>query len=161
MLIRRAVQGDIAFLDRLLYQVAAVHGAIRPDLFRSGAKKYTDGELLLLIGDDEKPIFVAEENGIPLGYCFCAFQRHKSDGALCDFDSLYIDDLCVDEDARGRHVGTALYEYVKAFARESGCYNLTLNVWSGNDGARAFYDSMGLKATEDDAGSAAVKRTLP
>ena len=54
MLIRRAVQGGISFLDRLLYQVAAVHGAIRPDLFRSGAKNYMDEELLLLIGYDER-----------------------------------------------------------------------------------------------------------
>ena len=145
MTIRRAGTGDIAFLNKLLFQVAAVHHRVRPDLFKAGAQKYTDGELLELLKSDETPVFVAEEDGQKLGYCFCAFQRHRNEGALTDIDTLYIDDLCVDEGARGRHVGTALYEYVRAFAREKGCHNLTLNVWEGNGAARAFYDKMGLK----------------
>ncbi|MBQ2566211.1 MAG: GNAT family N-acetyltransferase, partial [Bacteroidales bacterium] len=57
----------------------------------------------------------------------------------------YIDDLCVHEKARGQHIGKALFEYVKAFAKEQGCYNITLHVWEGNPGARAFYESLGLK----------------
>lgn len=145
MVIRRADENDIPFLNRLLYQVAAVHNRIRPDLFRPGAKKYTDGELKELLSNAEAPIFVAEENGEKLGYAFCVFQRHRNDGALNDFDALYIDDLCVDEGARGRHVGTALFGHIKRFAQESGCREITLNVWRGNDSARAFYDKMGLK----------------
>lgn len=145
MLIRRANENDIDFLNKLLYQVAAVHNGIRPDLFKGGAKKYDDSELKQLLSEDEKPVFVAEENGEKLGYAFCAFQRHRNDGALNDFDALYIDDLCVDEATRGRHVGKALFEHIKRFAREKGCYEITLNVWSGNDSARAFYDKMGLK----------------
>ncbi len=145
MNIRRAQENDLDFLNRLLYQVAAVHNRIRPDLFRSGAKKYTDAELIQLIADDGAPIFVAEEDGVLLGYAFCAFQRHRNDGALNDFDTLYIDDLCVDETARGKHVGTALFEYAKAYARRNGCFSVTLNVWEGNGAARAFYEKMGLK----------------
>ena len=32
--------------------------------------------------------------------------------------TLYLDDLCVDEACRGKHVGKALYERVLAFAKE-------------------------------------------
>ena len=145
MTIYRAQTDDIDFLNKLLYQVAAVHSRIRPDLFRTGAKKYSDQELKELLAKDDAAIFVAAEDGRRLGYAFCFFQRHRNDGALNDFDSLYIDDLCVDEAARGKGVGTALFEYVKAFARQSGCRNLTLNTWEGNLSARAFYDKMGLK----------------
>ena len=42
-------------------------------------------------------------------------------------------------------MGSALYEYVKDFAREQGCYNLTLNVWALNEGARRFYEKCGLR----------------
>ena len=145
MTIRRADAGDIDFLNRLLYQVAAVHHGIRPDLFRGGSKKYEDDELRALLANDDAPVFVAEEGGEKLGYAFCVFQRHRRDGALNDFDSLYIDDLCVDEAARGKGAGKALFQYVKDFARKSGCFSVTLNVWEGNDAARAFYDRMGLK----------------
>ena len=55
-----------------------------------------------------------------------------------------IDDLCVDEQARGQGIGKDLYEFVVQFARESGCYNLTLNVWAANPGAMRFYEKCGL-----------------
>ncbi|OZG68946.1 GNAT family N-acetyltransferase [Bifidobacterium eulemuris] len=79
-----------------------------------------------------------------LGYAFCQFQRHPNDNILTDITTLYVDDICVDETARGRHVGSALYHHALAFAKESGCHNLTLNVWSCNPGAQAFYERMGL-----------------
>ena len=59
--------------------------------------------------------------------------------------TLYIDDICVDEKARGKHIGKALFEYVKAFAKEKGCYNITLHVWECNPGAVAFYKALGMK----------------
>ena len=62
-----------------------------------------------------------------------------------DEKTLYIDDLCVDENCRGRHVGKLLYEHACRFAREQGCQTVTLNVWCGNDSAMAFYEKMGLK----------------
>ena len=80
-----------------------------------------------------------------LGYAFCVFVQHVGDNILTDIKTLYIDDLCVDEEIRGQHVGRQLYEYVLGFAREQGCYNVTLNVWALNDGAIKFYEACGLK----------------
>ena len=65
-----------------------------------------------------------------------------------DFTTLYIDDLCVDETKRGLHVGKKLYEYLLDYARKSGCYDVTLNVWEGNDSARGFYEKMGMFVKE-------------
>lgn len=145
MLIRRATEADIPGLDRLLEQVLMVHHNGRPDLFKSGGKKYTDQELKLLLADDSRPIFAAvDETGRMLGYAFCVFQQHRSSNILTDIRTLYIDDLCVDENCRGQHIGSALYHYVLDFARGSGCYNVTLNVWACNESARAFYEKMGL-----------------
>ena len=62
--------------------------------------------------------------------------------------TLYIDDLCVDSNARGQHIGTTLFDYVMEFAKESGCYTVTLNVWEGNDSARHFYEKMGMFVRE-------------
>lgn len=73
------------------------------------------------------------------------FQEHKDDNVLTDIKTLYIDDLCVDENCRGQHIGSALYEAVKKFAEEQGCYNVTLNVWECNPSARKFYEKAGLK----------------
>lgn len=144
MNIRRANKSHLPAVNRLLSQVLTVHHEGRPDLFKAGTKKYTDEELLALFADDNRPIFVAEEDGNVLGYAFCVFVCHPADNILTDVKSLYIDDLCVDETTRGKGVGKALYEFVKAFAKEQGCYNLTLNVWACNQKAMGFYEAMGL-----------------
>lgn len=146
MKIRRAGKQDIEGINRLLFQVCAVHHEGRPDLFKAGAKKYTDSELLAILENDETPVFAAvDECGILMGYAFCVFIRQKDDNIFEDMNTLYIDDLCVDENLRGRHVGRALYEAVLAFAREQNCYNVTLNVWSCNERAMRFYEACGLK----------------
>ena len=64
---------------------------------------------------------------------------------MTDIKTLYIDDLCVDELARGGHIGTRLYEYVLDVARQQGYYNVTLNVWADNVNARKFYEKIGLR----------------
>ncbi len=145
MIIRRAVEADIPVIDKLLYQVHKIHSDIRPDLFNKGTKKYTDEELRSIIADELTPVFVAEKDGMVLGYAFCIHQQHINDNNLTDIRTLYIDDLCVDEASRGMHVGRALYDHVVSYARENGYYNVTLNVWAGNDSAMRFYESVGLK----------------
>lgn len=141
--VRKAENRDIPRILELLSQVLEVHAAGRPDLFKSGTTKYSEQELSDIIADAERPIFVGEHNGVVQGYAFCVFQRHNGRNTP-NYTSLYIDDLCVDEKSRGLHVGTALYEYVLKFAKESGCYNVTLNVWECNESAKKFYEKRGL-----------------
>ena len=144
-MIRRAKEEDLPYLNKLLYQVHKVHHDVRPDLFKEGTKKYTDSELIALIHDDLKPIFVLETNNEILGYAFCVHIEHINDNNLTDIKTLYIDDLCVDENARGQHIGTKLYEYVIDYARKQGYYEVTLNVWADNKKALKFYESIGLR----------------
>ncbi len=145
-MIRKATIADIEGIDLLLSQVLEVHHDIRPDLFKSNTRKYTDEELKTVIEDPDRPIFVYEESaGIILGYVFCIITEHKNDNILTDIKTLYIDDLCVDRTRRGERIGKKLYEYAINYAGNIGCYNVTLNVWEGNDGAKAFYESLGMK----------------
>lgn len=136
---------DMDRINDLLFQVLMVHHNGRPDLFKSGCKKYTDDELLEIIKDDMKPIFVAvNDEEYVVGYAFCVFQQHIDNNILTAIKTLYIDDLCVDENIRGQHIGKSLYEYVLEYAKEQGCYNVTLNVWSLNESAMKFYQACGL-----------------
>lgn len=141
--IRLATKEDIRALDKLLYEVQEVHHQARPDLFVGGTKKYTDNELEEILMDKKKPIFVFDDGKIER-YCFCIIKIENSH-TITPIKTLYIDDLCVDEESRGKHVGSKLYEFVKEYARKIGCYNLTLNVWADNKKALGFYQKIGLK----------------
>ena len=146
MNIRRAEEKDTGRINDLLEQVCTVHHNGRPDLFKKAQRKYDDSQLREIIHDDRRPVFVAaDENDCVMGYAFCIMQQHINDNILTDIKTVYIDDLCVDEKMRGRHVGKALYEYVVSFAKEKNCYNVTLNVWSCNPSAMRFYEGCGLK----------------
>lgn len=145
MTIRRAKEEDMEGINRLLCQVLMVHHNGRPDLFKADVKKYTDDELCDILRDDGRPVFVAvDEESEVLGYAFCIFKQYSDDNILTDIKTLYIDDLCVDDACRRQHVGKQLYEYVLGFAKEQGCYNVTLNVWECNPGAKRFYEACGL-----------------
>ena len=149
MNIRRAGEKDIPRLIELLQQVLDIHAKIRPDIFISGTTKYTDDELLQMILDDTNPIYVAvDEKDLCMGYAFCQLREQPFSNNMVPFTSLFIDDLCVDQSLRGQHIGESLFEFVKAEAKRLGCYEVTLNVWTGNTSAEHFYEKMGMKTKE-------------
>lgn len=144
-MIRMAKEKDIPMIVDLLSQVDMIHHNGRPDIFKIGTK-YSTEELKTLLQDEQRPILVAVDgNDNIMGYCFCVFQQHLSNSVLTDIKTLYIDDLCVDEKLRGKHIGRKLYDAAIELAKENNCYNLTLNVWSCNQSALRFYESLGLK----------------
>ena len=147
--IRRAVEKDAARVLELLSQVLEIHAAIRPDIFISGTTKYTAEDLASMFSDEKKPVYVAvDASDRVLGYAFCQIRETLPGGNQVPMRSVFIDDLCVDAACRSQGVGKALFQFVADRARELGCYEVTLNVWEGNDAARRFYDARGMKPKE-------------
>lgn len=149
MTIRKAQEKDISRIIELLGQVLQIHAEIRPDIFIPDTTKYTEQELATLLKDEKKPIYVAvNEEDVCMGYAFCQVKEQPFSNNMVQFQSLFIDDLCVDRCARGQHIGEGLFDYVKQEAKKMGCYEVTLNVWAGNTSAEKFYEKMGMKTKE-------------
>ena len=153
--VRKATEKDIPKILELLVQVDMVHHLGRPDIFKGPATKYGAEELKVILQDDKTPVFVCvppEDEELPegspkhpvLGHAFCIRQK-IGNAVLAEIMTLYVDDICVDENARGQGVGRRLFEHVEKYARDEGFYNITLNVWAFNEGAKAFYDSCGMQ----------------
>ena len=87
-----------------------------------------------------------DESGTVLGHMFTVIE--ESHAPKVSHKTLFIDDLCVDEAARGQKIGEQLYRFALQYAKEIGCYNLTLNVWSANKSAVRFYERQGLTPQE-------------
>ena len=142
-MIRKATEQDIPRLVELLHQVNRVHHELRPDLFKPNTTKYDDAQLRQLLADELAPVFVYEQQAVQ-GYVFVRIEQTKDDRLMQDRKTLYIDDLCVDITARGRHIGKQLFDYVHRWAEQQGCQSITLNVWTGNDAAIKFYRALGM-----------------
>jgi ribosomal protein S18 acetylase RimI-like enzyme len=145
MEIRFAAPRDIPGIIDLLKQVGQVHHLGRPDIFRSNAQKYGASQVIAMLDSAKTPIFVAVEDDQVLGYGFCILKEHEKDPVIADHTELYIDDLCVEETCRGRHIGKTIYEAIVRYAKMRKCYNVTLNVWSCNESAMKFYEALGMK----------------
>lgn len=142
--VRRAEERDIPAIMELLKQVNRVHYDGRPDLFKLSTK-YTEDELRVILNNEQTPVFVCTDgDSHVLGHGFCVLQCPENTRLLNDIQTLYIDDICVDQAARGQHVGRMIYEQIITYARQCCCYNVTLNVWSCNPGAIKFYERLGL-----------------
>lgn len=144
MLIRKATAAEIPQILKLLVQVNMVHHVGRPDLFKGPATKYSEQELQKLLKDEKRPVFVCMDGEVLLGYAFCVLKEVSNDQLLEDCKTLYVDDLCVDETSRGNGVGKALMNHAVQAAKDCGCHNVTLNVWSFNEKAMRFYQSFGM-----------------
>ena len=143
--IRKAEASDCAELLRLLKCIAGLHHAGRSDLFRPASSKYNEAELLDILRNEKKPIFVAAEDAHHVcGYVFCIIKEFVGDPMLQDRRILYIDDLCVDEACRGQGLGKALMDTVRNYAVQIGVESLELNVWNFNKSAAAFYEHLGF-----------------
>lgn len=143
--IRFAQAKDVAGILALLKQVGQVHHQGRPDIFRKNAQKYGASQVLSMLDSSKNPIFVAVEEENVVGYGFCQVKTFQHDPVIADHVELYIDDLCVDEQHRGKGIGKAIYGAILKYARLRKCYNVTLNVWACNENAMKFYESLGLK----------------
>ncbi|MDE5881115.1 MAG: GNAT family N-acetyltransferase [Muribaculaceae bacterium] len=145
MTVRHALEGDIPGIMNLLHQVNDIHADGRPDLFLHGHTKYDVDTLKKILSHPSTPIFVGiDPDGQLAGYCFCIVENHSESNNMAPVKTLYIDDLCVDQTHRGKHVGHTIFDFVKNYAKEHGFYNITLNVWCCNPGAMKFYESLGM-----------------
>jgi len=147
-MIREANSSDFKAIAALEKQVSGIHFNARPDIFLKEpfngdsvkAQKYFEE---CLQNECEK-IFVYEENGDILGFCKTNAWDYEDHPVYKDVIVLNIDNICVDEKARGKGVGRHLFNKVKSYAKEAGAARLELVVSDFNKSAREFYEHLGM-----------------
>jgi GNAT superfamily N-acetyltransferase len=128
-LILRFIKG-LADYERLPHEVVATEDLLRDTLFgpRPGAE-----------------VRLAELGGEAVG--FALFFHNFS--TFLGRPGLYLEDLFVVPEARGRGVGRALLVHLAGLARERGCGRFEWSVLDWNEPAIGFYRSLGARAMDD------------
>lgn len=144
MTIRKAQPKDAEKIAQLLVIIASLHHTGRPDIYADNAK-YDVKQVREMIDDKDKFIFVsADENDNVAGYIICFMKERKFNTDNKNKKTLYVDDLCVDENYRHLGIGKALLLKARDFAVENNCFNVELHVWSFNENAIHFYEGCGM-----------------
>lgn len=142
--IRKAETGDIPRINSLLKQILCIHAELRPDIYRFDREKYTPEEIGALLEDTKRPCIIADKNGECVGYALCQIKESPSESSFVPRKTLYLDDLCVDENERGNGIGKILTDAVVQLAKELNADAVELNVWESNSGALHFYEKYGF-----------------
>jgi GNAT superfamily N-acetyltransferase len=140
ILIRPAQPGDVSQILTFIRALAAYER--EPDAVRA-----TEEELLLH-GFGENPYYcclMAELDGKPAGFALYFFDYSTWLGK----PGLYLEDLFVAMEFRGRGIGKALLQRVAAIAVEKGCARLKWEVLDWNAPAIEFYSAMGAEFLDE------------
>jgi GNAT superfamily N-acetyltransferase len=138
-LLRPATPADGAAFIALVRALAAFEGLEAPDA--AAAER--------LLGDAFGPrpryeLMLAELGGQVVAYA-AFFETYSTFRAL---PSLYLEDLFVHQDARGRGVGSLLLSHLGRLALERGCGRFEWSVLDWNERARRFYRALGAEISE-------------
>jgi ribosomal protein S18 acetylase RimI-like enzyme len=145
--IRRAVPGDNVRIRTLQEEIARLHFEGRSDLFREEARYYGDEAFFEKLNNPDFYVYIAvSEDEEVIGYAFANIIRYRGHPTYRDFDSFYIDDICVLEKCRQQGIGRQLFDRCREQAQMLQCHNIDLGVYSFNKNAIAFYEAMGMRA---------------
>jgi len=134
--IRPAVPEDVGQIMAFIQALAEYER--EPD-----AVTATEAELLRH-GFGENPYFwclIAEADGVPAGFAFYFFDYSTWLGK----PGLYLEDLFVLPEFRGRGIGKSLLQQLAAIALEKGCARLKWEVLDWNQPAIDFYEAAGAE----------------
>ncbi len=132
--VRRAEPGDVPDMLRLIVALAIYER--EPDAVKATPESLTE----TMFGPDASVFaHVAVQDGAIVGVALWFETYSTWTGA----PSLYLEDLFVDESARGTGAGRALFTALAREAEARGCARIDWAVMDWNQSARGFYRSIG------------------
>lgn len=139
--IRNAGPADYEAVEKILQQVQRLHIGWRPDIYRP-CETMLPPELY------EQAVrngvcFVAEYGGKVAGAMRVEY-RHIANPVQATRDVIYIDSMGVEESCRGKGIGHAFFEFLKALKEQKGFDAIELQVNAKNEAARGVYADCGF-----------------
>jgi GNAT superfamily N-acetyltransferase len=138
--LRPATRADVPLILSLIRELATYE--------RDPDSVVATEEGLLRDGFGERPLFqatIAEWSGTPVGFAFWFFAYSTWRGQ----PTLYLEDLFVRPDARGRGIGKEMMRYLARTALDTGCGRFVWQVLDWNEPSIRFYESLGGKIVKE------------
>ena len=141
---------DVPFeqLSTLQAEIQDLHVKIGAEVFRDDVSSDELTRYLReVIADPELALVTASADGTVAGYAIVEAGSRKATlfkRASCD---MYVHQIGVARDGRGRGVGKSLMQAIETRAAEQGCDGVTLSSWCANENAQTFFVALGYDAT--------------
>ncbi len=145
MKIRRATHQDAHTLSDLNKDVQKLHADAYPQLFKPVASNpFPPAFFEELLAQPEHVFFIAEEDGDPIGYIYVEIRHSPETSYRFAMETILIHHISIQPEHRHKGYGEKLMEAAMSLAREKNIQLVTLDVWSFNTGAQAFFARQGF-----------------
>lgn len=143
--IRKATANDYIGVCELLDEIDALHHDRHPRIFRkpTGNARTRDFFTGLLI-DEKVGLFLAEENGRPVGFVHVLVRDMPDFPIFVPRRYAIIDTIVVRSGHRDRGIGRMLMQKSEEWAIAQGAASVELGVYEFNETAISFYKSLGF-----------------
>lgn len=142
MEIRDMESKDYPEIDRLMKELHELHVKGRPDLYTELEHPYSREEFEKIVSDPKTIAILAEEKNVVIGLCIGTLRKKSG---MVEMKTMYIEDLIVDRNFRGKGIASQLYEEMEERGRNTGAKRLDLMVWEFNSDAKRFYEKQGMR----------------
>lgn len=143
--VREAVAEDAAAIAGVALEVHAIHAAALPDIFQPATPAVVSApDIASLISQPGQLVFAAIADEKVVGYAHAEIQDVEATSYRRAAGKLHVHGMGVTASWRGRGVGSALIAAIREAAVARGLTGLTLDVYTFNVGARAFYEREGF-----------------
>jgi ribosomal protein S18 acetylase RimI-like enzyme len=143
--IRRASAADAALVSTLNTDVQAIHAEALPWRFKPpGPESFPPAAAVELLAKPETIVFIATVDLFPAGYAYAEVMRLPETPFRHAYDVVHVHHISVRPQYRRKGVGDALLAAMRSAGNALGIGLLTLDVWTFNDGARAFFRRQGF-----------------
>jgi ribosomal protein S18 acetylase RimI-like enzyme len=150
VVIRKARGGDADALALLNADVQVIHAAALPWLFKSpGPHTSARAAVADILEHPDNFVLIAEVDGAAAGYAYGQIIRRPETPFQHAHDMVYLHHISVRPAHRRNGVGSALIGALRAAANADGVALVTLDVWTFNDAARAFFRRHGFVACSE------------
>jgi GNAT superfamily N-acetyltransferase len=144
--IRQAISKDALRLSSLSMDVQSLHAEHHPAIFKMPqSESFALSFFEEMLADSAVSIFIAEEDGQPVGYILCKLIERPGNPFTFAMRYLLIDQISVRPEARGIGVGAALIHQAEILAKELSVDRINLDSWDFNLNAHAFFERMGFE----------------
>jgi ribosomal protein S18 acetylase RimI-like enzyme len=143
--IRRASEADAETLSLLNADVQILHASALPERFKPfGPDTFSTSVARALLADQSNLVFIAEVDSQPAGYAYAEVLHLPESPLRHTWDEVHLHHISVRPAYRRKGIASALLGSVRGAAGEIGIDLVTLQVWTFNEEAQAFFRRQGF-----------------
>jgi len=140
---------DANLITALNEPVHKLHHQLYPEMFKPFDAKAMYDYFNKVVGQENHHFVICEENELAIGYIWFEEILRPENAFRNSTHYIYIHQVSVNEDQRGKGAGKLLFSAVLKLAEEKSIKRIGLDYWAKNESAKMIYKNLGFEIEKE------------